>query len=335
MGMPIALCHRIECCACSVFTWAEAARRSLEAYHLNNVYTNLQNIFFCLTRFLESNMRFLTYVIGKGVKNFEAPDDCLRKETDFCCIVSVLKVYAIQPLEFSEYVTANNRLVAGREKGSMDAECIRSTLEKTTAFLKHSYPYQCFLFIQAARCLKGNLAKKGWFTSALGLERLIPFSQLNWLALLPVFCNKLDELYGRPSFSLNESLKQPPKYSNLFMLLGFKNHIYILLLSFLAEILCDNHMGIKLNKVYGLFPFHKTLPQNRNTCFFIDNSFFTIYDESVSETTFLKICLNIFNSKNFASLSLTEMLAYFLKSNVVPAVTTPCGSPVCKRRKTR
>ena len=332
--MEISLCHRIECKACAIFMWSESTRRALEVYSLDRMFTNLQNVYFCLTRFIESNMKFISYVTSKGIENIENPSECFRKEYNFGCIISVLKIYAVQPLEFSEYLTASKKLMAGREANSASMEDVKQTLERTTMILKYSFPYQSFLFIQLARRLKGNLAKKGFFTTAFSLERLCPFSQLNWLSLLPIFCRKLDILYCRPTFSLGESLKQPPPFSNLFML-KFKNHLYVLMLSFLAETLYENQMKLKLNRVNSLFPVHRTLPQHRGSCFFIDNSFYIIYDENVTEMTFLKICLNIFNSKNFASFNLTKMLAYFLKSNAVQETASPCASPLCKRRKTQ
>ena len=334
--MEASLCHRTECKACAVFIWSESTRRALENYSLDRMYTNLQNIYYCVTRYLEANMKFISYACSKGIENFENPSECLRKEYNFGCVLSVLKVYATQPLEFGEYLTASKKLMAERETNSLSMEDVRKTLERTTTILKYSFPFQSFLFIQTARHLKGNLEKKGFFTTALSLERLCPFSQLNWLSLLPVFCRKLDILYRRPTFSLGEALRHPPPFSNLFML-KFKNHIYVLLLSFLAEVLCENQMKLKLNRVNALFPVHNTLPQHRGVCFFIDNSIYVIYDENVTEVTFLKICLNIFNSKNFATFNLMKMLAYFLKSNAVRETASSCAScaPLCKRRKTQ
>ena len=328
----INLCHRIQCKSCQVFTCAESARRSLEAYSLNRVFNNQQQVYLCLTRYLEAQMNFLSYVIPKGVENFESPNDCLRREPDFQCIVSVLKVYSTQPMEFGEYITASKKLIAGKEGSPLDMVTIRQSLEQTTSILKHKYPYQAFVFVQAVRQLKSGLAKRGYYTTSLGLEQLIPFSQINWLSLLPVFCRKLDILYCRPVFPMAENLKQPPPFSEMF-LMKFKDHIYVLLLSFLSEVLCENLMNLKLNKMNSLFAIHKTLPQHRNLSFFFDQSYFSIYDENVTETTFLKICLNVFNSKNFGSFNLTKMLAYFLKSNAVKVEAT-CASPLCKRRKT-
>ena len=88
------------------------------------MYTNLQNIYYCVTRYLEANMKFISYACSKGIENFENPSECLRKEYNFGCVLSVLKVYATQPLEFGECATRVDRKVRDSRRGFCDATAV-------------------------------------------------------------------------------------------------------------------------------------------------------------------------------------------------------------------